>query len=388
MIWSNNELMNAIIDAHSGELVMTITAFQRQSPVAIGNGVLGDRKKLSVRVSAGRYVADDQLRPPLLITFDMRGDWRRVYLYMRGLYQPTASDLASSSSTTWTDPAVVDAHAYLGWTYDYYFKRFGRRGLDDQNAPIYAITHPIRRGDAPFLDDSILNDFAVGAFWCGSCGTGPRRGAMFFGEGLPSGWTYRGQYVDYLAGALDVIAHELTHGLTQYSSGLIYRNESGALNEAFSDILGTSAEFYYQSPGSGSMQADYLVGEDIFRPGGIRSMANPQAFGDPDHYSRRYRGSLDGGGVHINSGIPNQAFYLAIEGGANRTSGMRVTGVGGSNREQIEKVFFRAFVYMLPSNATFHIARLATLQAARELYGSGSPAERAVSEAWTAVGVN
>lgn len=117
-------------------------------------------------------------------------------------------------------------------------------------------------------------------------------------------------------------------------------------------------------------------------------MSDPASLGDPDHYSRRYTGSADNGGVHINSAIPNQAFYLAIEGGTNRTSGLPVQGVGGANREQIEKVFYRAFTQLMPSNSTFATARSATIQAARDLFGGGSPAERAVTEAWAAVGVN
>jgi thermolysin len=117
-------------------------------------------------------------------------------------------------------------------------------------------------------------------------------------------------------------------------------------------------------------------------------MADPGAFGDPDHYSIRFRGSADNGGVHINSGISNQAFYLAVEGGTNRTSGLGVQGVGAPNREQIERVFFRAYTQMLPANATFAIARTATIQAARDLYPSNTTVERAVTEAWTAVGVN
>jgi thermolysin len=95
----------------------------------------------------------------------------------------------------------------------------------------------------------------------------------------------------------------------------------------------------------------------------------------------------DSGGVHTNSGIPNHAFYLAIEGGTNRTSGVAVQGVGRANREQIEKVFYRAFVFLLPANATFSTARAATIQAARDLYGAGSAPERAVTQAWNAVGV-
>jgi Zn-dependent metalloprotease len=86
--------------------------------------------------------------------------------------------------------------------------------------------------------------------------------------------------------------------------------------------------------------------------------------------------------------IPSHAFYLAIEGGTNRTSGLSVTGVGSANREQIEKVFYRAFVFLMPANATFSTARAATIQASRDVYGANSAAERAITQAWTAVGVN
>jgi bacillolysin len=213
---------------------------------------------------------------------------------------------------------------------------------------------------------------------------------MVFGEGLPNDYVLSdtGQHVNYFAGALDVVAHELTHGVMGYTSNLEYLNESGALNESFSDMMGTSAEFYYQTPGPGLGHADYLIAEDVITPGGIRSMSDPASFGDPDHYTQRFQGSEDNGGVHTNSAIPNQVFYLAIEGGTNRTSGLSVQGVGGANREQIEKAFYRAFTQMLPSNATFHTARTATIQSARDLYGAGSPAETAVTQAWTALGVN
>jgi Zn-dependent metalloprotease len=117
-------------------------------------------------------------------------------------------------------------------------------------------------------------------------------------------------------------------------------------------------------------------------------MENPAMFGDPDHYSRRFLGPEDNGGVHINAGIATHAFYLAIEGGTNRTSGLSVTGVGAANREQIEKVFYRAFVFLLPANATFATARAATIQAARDLYPTNAAVLNAVTQAWTAVGVN
>jgi thermolysin len=240
--------------------------------------------------------------------------------------------------------------------------------------------HPVHRSDFTiYIDD--YEDYFINAFYDGG-------GVVVLGEGLPGNVTLGGQNWDYLAGGLDVVAHELTHGVTEYTSNLIYRNESGALNEAFSDVMGASVEFFFQPPGDGPLKADYMMGEDVVRPGGIRNMANPGVFGDPDHYSKRFLGSADNGGVHLNATIVTHAFYLAIEGGTNRTSGLSVQGVGSGSRDQIEKTFYRAFTQLMPSNADFSVARAATIQAASDLYGGTSNAVRAVTQAWSAVGVN
>lgn len=378
------QIQMLFVDARTGAIALEYSDLKRQSSaVGTGTGVLNDRKKLSVRAQGGGFVADDRLRPPSLFTYDFKGDIFRLFA-IGDVADFQTSDLASDTDNTWTDGTNVDAHAYAGYVYDYYFKRFGRRGLDNANIAVHSVTHPVRREDFfSFLatDEDIVFSFFVNAFYAGD-------GLMVYGEGLPDGVTLSGQQWNYLAGALDVVAHELTHGVTDYSSRLIYRNESGALNESFSDIMGASVEFFFQPAGSGPLRADYLIAEDVVTPGGLRSMQNPASMGDPDHYSVRFTGAGDNGGVHINSGIPNHAFFLAIEGGQNRVSGLSVQGVGASNREQIEKVFYRAFTLLMPPSATFATARAATLQAARDLYGAGTPAERAVAQAWTAVGVN
>ena len=375
-----DDVREYFVDARDGSIAFDFSDLQTQSAVGRGQGVLGDTKKVSVSPSGGQFVSTDRLRPPAINTYDMRGDYQRTLSYLNDVIQLTTNDLASDADNTWTDGAVVDAHVYAGWTYDYYFKRFSRRGLDNRDLPLINIVHPARRADF-FQTFPIVPDFYLNAGYYGD-------GVMLYGEGLPPGVTSGGQTVDFFSAALDIVAHELTHGVTQYTSNLIYRNESGALNEAFSDIMGTSVEFYFQQPGSGNLRADYLMGEDVFRPGGIRSHADPQAYGDPDHYSRRFTGTADNGGVHTNSGIANNVYYLAIEGGTNRTSGLSVQGVGAANREQIERVFYRAFTQMLPSNATFAVARAATIQSARDIFGVNSAAERAMTQAWTAVGVN
>jgi bacillolysin len=392
IVSGSNGIFRCFVDASTGAELLRISALQTQSVVGTGTGVLGDRKKLSVLHEGGGYFADDQLRPPVLRTFDMRSNTSHAINVINGA-PLFASDRASDSDNNWDDPVAVDAHAHIGWTYDYFFMRFGRRGLDNRDRAITALINGVSQQGALTLPAS-LSDLAINAFWCGVCG--PFGGVMYFGNGIPPNYvlTSTGQNIGYLAGSLDVIAHELTHGVTESSSGLISRNESGALNEAFSDIMGTSVEFFYQTPGPGLRQADYLMAEDTVRGpvNGFRSLENPQAYVQggvvsPDHYSRRYVGAADDGGVHINAGIPGNAFYLAIEGGTNRTSQVTVQGVGPNNREQIEKVYYRAFVFYMPASGTFSTARAATARAAQDLYGAGSAVERAVTEAWSAVGV-
>jgi Zn-dependent metalloprotease len=371
------------VDAHSGALALEYSDLQTQAAVGLGHGVYGDDKKISTRADSGGFVADDQLRPPAIVTLDLKGDLTRA-LRLVGTRAPEPSDVARDADNEWTDGAAVDAHVYAGWTYDYLYRRFGRAGLDDRDLPVLSLVHIVDRADYPHYaatDPQAAKLFFANAFYAGN-------GVMVYGEGLPEGVRLStGQAVENLAAALDVVAHELAHGVTDFTSRLIYRGESGALNEAFSDIVATGAEFYFQPPGDGPLRADYLLGEDAFVPGGVRSMADPEAYGDPDHYSRRYLGPEDSGGVHINSAIANHAFYLAVEGGRNRSSGLVVGGVGAANREQIERVFYRAFTLLLPRSADFALAREATLQSARDLYGAGSPAEQAVAEAWAAVGV-
>ncbi|HEY7510889.1 MAG TPA: M4 family metallopeptidase [Vicinamibacteria bacterium] len=368
------------VGARDGRVILERDDSHTQSAVGLGTGVLGDTKKMSVRPGAGGFVAEDRLRPPPLRALDMRGDLFRTLRFLNGALGDAGEDLARDDDNTWTDGAAVDAHTYAGWTYDYFYKRFGRRGLDNQDLPIVTVVHPVRREDLSTYPDDVVSFFFLNAFYAGD-------GILVLGEGLPPGRRAGGNQWNYFAAGFDVVAHEITHGVTEYTSNLVYEGESGALNEAFSDVMAAGAEFLFQPPGSGPLQADYLVAEDVATPRALRSMQNPTAHGQPDHYSIRFTGVEDNGGVHINSGIVNHAFYLAVEGGTHRLSGRSVPGVGAANREQVERVFYRAFTQMLPPRATFALARAATRQAARDLYGEGSAPERAVAEGWSAVGV-
>jgi Zn-dependent metalloprotease len=377
------------IDAHSGAVVLQYSDLKTQAPaVGRSRGVLNDVKKISVEARGGTFRAVDRLRPigsPSnvvfngITTFDVAGEPNRIVLIASGRLGGEPF-IATDADNDWTEPSVADAHPYSGLIVDYLFKRFGRRGLDDDYIELWNFVNPVRlEAFSPTLPSSLLQ------FYCNASYIGS--GNMIYGLGLPDPFRLSGgRRCVRLAGGFDVVAHELAHGVTEYTSDLIYQNESGALNESFSDIFAESAERFFQPAGNGSQQADWLIGEDVIT-GGLRSMADPLAFGDPDHYSRRFTGTADGGGVHTNSSIPNHAFYLAIQGGQNRTSGLAVQGVGIANHEQVERAFYRAFTQMLPQSATFALARAATVQAARDLYGAGSAPERAIAAAWTAVGV-
>jgi bacillolysin len=372
--WS---VRKVFVDAHSREVVLSLNALHSASAIGQGTGVLGSRRKLAVDQLTSTYQAVDTLRPSRAFTLDFRGSLSRLNGFLaNGLLFD--SDVATDSDNNWTDGPTVDAHVYQGLVYDYYFKRFGRKGMDDRNLTVDSIVHPVARSEASSQSSEFVGTYINNAFYCCS-------GLLLYGDG-------DGRIFTYLAGGIDVVAHEWSHGVTEFSSDLIYRDESGALNEAFSDIMAAAIEFFFQPVGTGPEQADWLFGEDVVltNPGYLRSLINPISAGEPDHYSlRQFIGTdIDDGGVHFNMTIATHAFYLAVAGGRNRVSGINVGGVGFSNLERMERIFYRAFVMLMAPNAQFSDARAATLQAATDLYGFGSNERAQVAQAWTAVGVN
>ncbi len=374
---TDQRVRRVFIDASTGVTVFsyddTWTQVQTDGISGAGTGVLGDRVKLAVeRVGTG-YRAVDRLRRNAMTTYDMRGDPARTQLIQNSQTAAAPGDIATDADNVWTDRPTSSAHAYAGLSLDYLRERHNLLGLEGLNGAVSLFVNLARPENAGAQGGQYPLYFN-NAFYTN------RR--AFFGVG--NGGSNRN-----FAAGIDVVAHELAHGVTAFSSNLIYLNESGALNEAFSDIIGAATEFYFQNAGPGPGQAEWLLGEDIRTSGGfIRSMSNPPAAGHPHHYSNRFTGTGDNGGVHINSGIVNHMFYLATVGGTHSLSGVVVQGVGFENRLEIERVVFRAFTAMVSRNASLSEARGATIQAARDLYGAGSRAEIAVTQAWNAVGVN
>lgn len=185
---------------------------------------------------------------------------------------------------------------------------------------------------------------------------------------------------------LDIAGHEMSHGITERSANLTYANESGALNESMSDVFGSMVESYARG---GVINDDtWKIGEQAYTPGtagdALRSMKDTHSGGDPDHYSERYTGTADNGGVHTNSGISNNIFYLAVAGGTNHVSGVTVTGVGANNAA---KIWYRALTVYMTSSTNFAQARMATLNAATDLYRASSTQYNTVATAWCAAGI-
>ena len=269
----------------------------------------------------------------------------------------SCGSLVSSSSNTINtgDNAIDAAHNYAIATYNYYSNNHGRDSIDNAGMILRSRVH---------YSNNYNN-----AFWDGT--------QMTYGDG--DGVTFIPLSQD-----ADVVAHELTHGVTENESGLIYSNESGALNEAWSDIFGAMVDRQ-----EGATGADiWLLGEDIYTPGtpgdGLRNMADPASEGDYDYYPTRYTGSQDNGGVHWNSGIANLAFVLVVQGGTH-PRGATSNTVPAIGFTKAAAIFYDANANCMTPSSNFQAARNCTAAAATSLYGATE--EAAIQAAWDAVGV-
>ena len=450
-----SDLNTYVVDAATGGVLWINEEMHTQSQVGVGTGALGDRKKISTTQVAGGFRTHDQHRPAPIRTFDSRGSEGTLNRLLQPPGAAVDNDFSVDTDNTWTDPAVVDAHVHSGWMQDYLFKQLGWTGIDNRRGTITSVVHSGLQNNAFFI--------------------GPPFGAD--GRGM---FVYGRTVAGVPFTTLDIVAHEMMHGVTHASvaqrtgSGLLnalfadrfgpttitsggtpfscdttevvltdgrrlpllcnagrfvlVSNHPGAINEAFSDVFGIAAEFFHQPRGTGQLQADYKMGEDLAGIGASRtadtptsltampSSAGPMSY--PDHANRAFSflaaisqgtrtnptavlvlpwvlvgnelatlPSSDNGGVHVNATILSHAFYLAVEGGRNATSGVTVQGVGAANRIQIERAFFRAMTVMMPNVPSMQTAGQTILQAAIDLYGDNAAATVAVRQALQAVGL-
>jgi Zn-dependent metalloprotease len=343
---SADDVRTCFVDAVSGRVLLDYSNLKSQQ---------GGQPRQPARVDAVDFMGDAARTATAVLAGSARGS------------RSAAGAPASA------DEAVRAARSAIDATRQYFLRRAGHFVLDRADAPVEVVVHPVSLADWERLE-SLRARYFAGAFWDGHM--------VVLGEGTPAGSEVEGRAWANAGMSRDLVAHELSHAVLDRSAGLLYRRESGALSEAFADIVAAGVAFASAPEDTGAAAGGYLIGEDA-TAGGVRSLADPARHGHPDHYSM----VTAGGDVHANSTVASHAFYLAIEGGSNRTSGLAVEGVGPARRDQIERAFYRAFVYMLPSGAAFDTARAATIQSAQDLYGAGSAAALAVEQAWASVGV-
>ena len=249
------------------------------------------------------------------------------------------------------DEVATDAHWGLEMTYDYYLNRHNRNSIDGNGFKLKAYVH---------YDNNYAN-----AYWDGQ--------RMTFGDGNSS----MGPLV-----ALDIVGHEITHGLTSNTANLDYQDESGSMNEGFSDIFGTAIEFYAKPA-----TANWLIGEDI--GSALRSMSDPNSKGDPDTYLgvNYYIGAADNGGVHTNSNVLNYCFYLMSAGDNGTNDNNDVYSVNGVGIDTAGQIAFRALTVYLVNTSQYADARFYFIKSSIDLYGACSNAVETTTNAFYAVGI-
>jgi Zn-dependent metalloprotease len=284
------------------------------------------------------------------------GKYRRVYTAENGSSLPGRLVVEEGQAPS-TDVAANEAYEGAGATYDLFWEAYQRNSLDGNGMRLDSTVHYQRSYD--------------NAFWDGR--------QMVYGDG-------DGELFNRFTAALDVIGHELAHGITQYTSNLNYSGQSGALNESYSDAFGSLVKQRRKS--QTAAEADWLVGQGLFtsrvQGTALRSMKEPgTAYDDPilgkdpqPAHMRDYVSTLeDNGGVHINSGIPNHAFFLTA------------VALGGYAWEKAGRIWYIAARDRLKTNATFQGAADLMFAVAGELYGEGGAEQEAVEYGWQGVGI-
>ena len=332
------------IDAATGEVVHTIESIHEADVVGSANTQYSGVRPIVTDSFTGGYRLREAGRSGVE-TYDMN--------------QSTDYNVAvdfEDADNNWNnaqnlDKSATDAHWGAEMFYDYYSTFHNRNSIDGNGMKIISYVH---------YDVAYFN-----AFWNGQFAT--------LGDGTGNPLT-----------CLDVVAHEFTHGVTGFSAGLIYQDESGALNESFSDIFGKSVEFYARPN-----NASWIIGADLGGLNAFRSMSNPYSKGDPDTYlgNAWKTGSADNGGVHSNSGVQNKWYYLLVEGenGVNDLGNTySVTGLGFTDAS---KIAYRNLNTYLTPYSGYLDARFYSIQGAIDIFGACSQQVISTGEAWYAVGV-
>jgi len=346
------------IDAKTGEVINKFNSMPNDDAIGTGTSNYNGTVSFHTNTIVGGY--------------EMYNILRNIKTYTANNGTSLPGTLLTDSDNTWDATAqrsAVDAHWAAEAVRDFYLVVFNRNSFDNTGAQVRSTVHY----------GSNYNN----AFWNGA--------QLVFGDG--DGVTFSSLT------SIDVCGHEFAHAVTQYTAGLIYQGESGALNEAFSDVFGTNVEFY-----ATPAKANWLIGEECYTPGtggdALRYMNNPNLGGQPDTYDGTHWFSQTGCvpsqsndycGVHTNSGVLNYAYYLMSQGGSGTNdigTSFNITGIGITTTRSIA---YRALTVYLTSGSNYASARTAFLSAAADLYpdvsGQRSQEYVATGDAFVAVGI-
>ena len=313
------------VDAKTGDILHRYNNLQTVE--GQGNGVLGDTKQFQVSTGNGAFVMTDA------------SSGAQIRTLTAAQQQVRGTAVTSQSQNSWDTGvpgagAAVDAHFNAAAVYKYYKDKHGRNAIDGAGGPLISTVHFGQAYDNAAWDST----------------------GMLYGDG--------GQMFRPLSVSIDVVGHEFTHGVIEKTSNLVYENQPGALNEAVADIFGAFIEHELKP----DPVNNWKLGETVVKSGGpLRDMKNPGAVSQaqPSHMSRFVNTQQDNGGVHINSGIINNAAFLMTVGGVNPVSKVEVAfGIGW---EKSEKLWYRANARYFMETTNFGQAAQGVLQAAKDI---------------------
>jgi len=337
---------DVFVEVSSGKVIKTEDKIRYNNPVTgTGIDVLGKTRDLKLNEDEGQYHMLDLTNEATegIATFDGTNS-----------ADPLLVSNTTREFTAEEHKASVSAHYNSEKVVEFYKKLFNRNSLDNKGMPILSFTH---------VPASYNN-----AMWTGDM--------MLYGDGDGVEYTY-------LSGDLDVVGHEMTHGVVEYTAGLVYKNQPGALDESMADVFGVLISTYnkYNVANGEAWKfdpADWVVGDDIYTPNiqgdALRSLVDPTLYGQPAHMDNYFDlpDTYDYGGVHDNSGIPNKAAYnIASNIGMDKTA----------------KIYYRALTQYMHPDTNFQQASYCLVQAAADLYGKGSNEITAIKNSFASTGV-
>jgi len=341
------------VDAHTGEVIFENNQIHEIDTPATGTTLYNGVQNFTAEQTGNMYRLRQASSSNGIHTLDLNN----VPGGVSGI--ANANDFTSPTTNFTTDANAVQAHWGTEQTYNYYLTKHNRNSYDDNGGVLKS-----------YVNFGGNNNSLANAFWLGN--------AMYYNNG-------NGNDIGPMV-SLDIVGHEISHGVIRYSANLIYTYQSGALNESFADIFGEMVEHHALGTN------DWLLGLDVHinQTDAFRSMSDPKSKNNPDTYQGQYwhTAATDNFGVHKNSGVQNKWFYLLSEGGTGTNDNnysYSITGIGMTKAAQIA---YRNLTVYLTSTSNFFDARNGAIQAAEDLFGVGSTEANATIAAWAAVGVN